>query len=191
MPVLVQSLTKGEGVFSIEVDQTTVTQLFTMVDVALTPPQLAVFMKRDVQPYLAEVMVDRFAYNGTGGTTWAPLAESTRRIRQEMGVSDDWAINERTGDMLEHLISHSEVTSNVNLTTLTVPGDQGDEVMQKKIKTAQEGHSEWNPLFEQVTHTPARPVLDVTEEDTTAIVTLLQMHVMNLIGALSTPLGSL
>ena len=201
MPVNVVSIKPGrrrrsgptenvQGIFSLDVDQTSVQQLLTMVNVALSPSSLTIFMKRDVQPFLADVMVDRFAYNGTGGVNWAPLAESTLRIRQEMGQTDDDAINDRTGEMLQHLISNSEVTANANVTVLAVPGDQGDEVMRKKIQTAQHGNSEWNPLFGEVSHTPARPVLDINDEDRAAIVIMLQTHVMNLIGALSAPLGS-
>lgn len=179
------------GLFSVHVDSTDTTRILTMVDVAIGPPQLAIWLDRDVHPYLVDEIVNRFAYNGTGGTHWAPLAESTIRLRNEMGIHDDFAINERTGEMLEHLMTSRDISVTAMGSSLEVPGGDADDVMAKKLKTAQEGNSEWNPLFQTVTHTPARPVLELTTEDMTAILFMLQTHIMNLVGFLHMPLGSL
>jgi hypothetical protein len=92
--------------------------------------------------------------------------------------------------MLEHLATSSEVTAGLSEAMIEVPGDLGDDTMQKKIQTAQHGYSEWNPLFNTVTHTPARPVLVLTTEDTAAIMIMLQAHIMNTVAGIHN-LGSL
>lgn len=180
------------GAFSVEVDSATAQSVINAVELSVGNSPLRMFMEHQVGPYLEDQIVDRFAYNGAD-TTWAPLKESTLRIRHEMGVTDDWAINERTGEMMEHLVNNKKVTAGLAMAEIAVPGDQGDEVMAKKIQTAQHGYSEWNPLMGQITHTPARPVLALNDKDRKAIMVMLQVHIMNFVGGLHSlgPLGSL
>jgi hypothetical protein len=173
------------GIFEVKVDQTSVQQLLTMSELAVSPPQLVLWMERRVQPYLADKIVERFAYNGTDGVDWLPLQESTLRIRHSMGQYDDFAINERTGEMMEWLVGNHQIETDPLGATLTIPGDMGDEVMQKKIQTAQEGRSEFNPLFGDVSHTPPRPVLAIGANDEKQIMASLMSHIMQLIGVLS------
>jgi len=177
------------GAFAIEVDQTSVQQLLTMSQLAVSPPQLVIFLNRDVQPWLAERILERFAYNGIE-VDWLPLKESTLRIRHAMGQYDDWAINDRTSEMLEHLLGNHETSIDPLGASLAIPGDSGDEVMTKKLRTAQEGHTEFNPLMGDVTYTPPRPVLAISAYDEKAIMVMLMNHIMNLVGFLSS-MGSI
>jgi len=178
------------GIFSVEVDMASTQSVINAVNISVGGGMLRSFMEHQVHPYFQDQIVDRFAYNGGRDSTWAPLKESTRRIRHAMGVYDDWAINERTGEMLEHLVGEREITVGLSEAQLAIPGNQGDEVMAKKIRTAQHGASEWNPGFDAFIDTPARPVLVMTAEDRVAVMTMLQIHIMNSVAGMHT-LGSL
>jgi hypothetical protein len=181
------------GIFSVEVDMASTQSVINAVNTSLGGGMLRSFMEHQVHPYFQDQIVDRFAYNGGRDSTWAPLKESTKRIRHAMGQYDDWAINERTGEMLEHLVGTREVNAGLSEATLSIPGDQGDEVMTKKIRTAQHGASEWNDGFGAFVDTPARPVLVVTAEDRQAVMIMLQVHIMNAVAGMHNlgPLGSL
>jgi hypothetical protein len=179
------------GVFSVEVDSATTQSVLFAVELSVTS-MMRSFMEHMVHPYLQDQIVDRFAYNG-GDTTWAPLKESTKRIRHAMGQYDDWAINERTGEMMEHLVSSRDIAVGYGVAQIAVPGDPGDEVMQKKIGTAQHGNSEWHDGWGAYINTPARPVLVLNAADRVAIMNMLQIHIMNSVAGIHTlgPLGSL
>jgi phage gpG-like protein len=181
------------GVFSVDVDMASVQSVINAVNLSLGGGMLRGFMEHQVHPYLQEQIIDRFAYNGGRDSTWAPLKESTKRIRHAMGQYDDWAINDRTGEMMEHLVGSREITTGLSTAQIAVPGDQGDEVMAKKLRTAQHGASEWNDGFGAFVDTPARPVLVMTSEDRQAIMVMLQVYIMNSVAGIHNlgPLGSL
>jgi hypothetical protein len=129
----------------------------------LSQRRLMWFLDNVASPFMGDVIVDRFAYEGdkTVGGPWPPLAAYTVRLKRSMGMDD--GINERTGGMLHHLAYDHAVEPWTLGALLRIP-DRSDALMEKKIRTAQEGESAAaNPLGGA---TPPRPVLGMgtTEE---------------------------
>lgn len=182
----------GSPVYEIIVQNApTVKGIINKVNISLGNTMLATWMEGQVVPYFQEQMINRFATNGGRGVDWAPLQESTKRIRREMGQSDDYAINDRTGEMLETLVSQYHINQGPGVVEMRIPGNDVDELTEEKLRTAQYGKTEANPLFGgTVTRTPARPVLLMDEYDRRAVMLMLQQHVIHSLSKLLT-LGSL
>lgn len=184
-------LGRSHAGFMVEVQSAPVQNVINHVMLSVGNGPLADWMERDVVPYFQEQIVDRFAYNGGPDTNWYPLQESTKRIRHAMGQTDDDAINERTGEMLETLASQYEINQAAGAVEAMIPGRGIDELTREKIMTAQMGKSEPNPLFGgAVSITPARPVLIINDTDRKAVMLMLETHISNFVsGVLS--LGSI
>jgi hypothetical protein len=183
-------LGRSHANFAVEVQAAPVQNVINHVMLSVGNGPLATWMERDVVPYFQEQIVDRFAYNGGSDMNWYPLQESTKRIRQAMGQTDDDAINDRTGAMLETLASQYEINQAAGSAEMMIPGRSVDDLTREKIMTAQMGKSEPNPLFGgAVSITPPRPVLVINDEDSKAVMLMLQTHIVNFVsGVLS--LGS-
>lgn len=117
------------------------------------------FLRQVVSPWMGDLIVDRFAYAGDAsvGGPWPPLAEYTERLKRSLGAPPD-APNERTGGMMAHLAYNHAVEPWAMGALLRIP-DRSDGLMEKKIRTAQEGESaSENPFGGS---TPPRPVLAI------------------------------
>ena len=179
------------GGFSVQVDTLDVMQLLQSAAFSVSGGMLGVWMRSQVDPYLEEQIVDRFAYDG-GEATWAPLNESTKRIRRAINASDPLYTNDRTGQMLEHLINHSEISVITGGAQIVVPGDQGDEEMSEKIRTAQHGKADgWLPGNVGTANTPARPVLVLNATDRLAIMGMLQLHIASFVATRASAAGAI
>lgn len=172
------------GNFSVFVDATSVLELLDSIEEAVSPPALMYFMENMVAPYFQDQVVDTFADLGGGSTpggSWAPLQESTLRIRHTLGYYDDYAINERTGRLLEWLLTHnSEIEALGAVMTVPDPhsGFSGNGGIQK-LETAQKGRVQGSDDMIPGAYTPPRPVLALTSEDTMAVHVMLQTHIAN------------
>ena len=132
--------------------------ILATLDDRLTQRRLMWFLGTVVSPWMGDVIVERFAFEGdqTVGGPWAPLAEYTVRLKRALGYEE--FINERTGDLLHHLAYDHAVEPWAMGALLRIP-DRSDAIMEKKIRTAQEGESAAsNPIGGA---TPPRPVLGI------------------------------
>jgi hypothetical protein len=127
----------------------------------LSQDRLMWFLARIVSPFMADVIVDRFAYGGdmSVGGPWPPLAAYTERLKRTLGAPAD-APNERSGEMLRHLAYDHAIEPWALGALLRIPGNSDDK-MEKKLRTAQFGEPAGANPFGGAT--PPRPVLGIGE----------------------------
>ena len=169
------------GAFAVFVDATSVLEILDAVEESVSPPALMYFLQGPVSDYFKDVTVDHFASLGGGGVpggAWAPLAESTLRIRHALGYYDDFAINERTGELLDFVMNSRDYQAEVTGASMTI-GKTSDPVLLKKMTVAQKGYNHPSTDLIPGAHTPPRPVLTLTGEDTAAVHVMLQVHIAN------------
>lgn len=176
----------GQNNFAVTVTNAPrVTSMIRAARISLTDTYLSAWMKSELVPYFQEQIVNRWG-GSIGKAAWPPLTAATKKIRHQMGVMDDGEINIRSGDMFDHLLTNSEVTPIAGAVQMAIPGNQGDWVMEQKIRTAQHGKP---PSTFGKTHTgptPPRPVLTVNAADMAAVMTMLQLHIMQMVASRGT-----
>lgn len=174
------------------VDAFEVREAINAIESAVNPVGLAVFMRGMVAPYFQDQIVDRFAEHGGGqiGGSWAPLEESTERIRHALGYYDDEAVNERTGELLDHLLTNQIQFLGLGV-DMQIPQDTSDTELNKKVSTAQAGHVQGPNEMIPGAVTPPRPVLGIDSTDLAAVLVMLQTHVMIYASSQLASIGSL
>lgn len=177
----------GPGI-SIQVygDDAGVERMLDALDTALNPVAVAGFLAGVVDPYLRGRASDRFRSEGDDVSgAWAPLAEATQHIREQMGYGAAHPINKREGD-LEAYITQTEAAVHPNPlgATLRLPGRGGGPDIYDKFKGAQQGGV--GPSGKPY---PARPVLGMNERDLVFVLTALAQHVQSA-GRLTNPATS-
>lgn len=158
--------------FEIVGDRHGVEEMLAVIDTALSPIGLAAFLYGVVGPWVQERAQDRFASEGDDVTgKWAPLMETTVRIREDYGFEGSHPINKRTGELEEYITQGGvSVTSAPGAGVLKFPGKEpSTKGLREKLKTAQQGRT--NP------NTVPRPVLGLNERDLAYTVTMLAFHV--------------
>jgi hypothetical protein len=163
---------------SVYVDAFQVQQAIEAVYAAVSPPGLASFLEEYVDPYLDDQIVDRFADQGGGviGGSWAPLEQSTVLIRHALGYNNDDAVNERTGELLNFLLTNDLQTEGFGA-SLQKPESTRDTILERKLRTAQTGYTQGEGDMIPGANTPPRPVLGLDATDLVSILKLLQIHV--------------
>lgn len=170
---------------SVFVDASGPMEVLGKVENAVKPDSLMFFLMGMVSPYYEDQIVDRFAGlgdSGVPGGTWAPLEESTIRIRHQLGYFDDYAINERTGALLRWLMESRQFNRLPLGAEMSIPGEDGDSELVKKLKVAQEGWVQGPGEMIPGAVTPPRPVLAMDAVDLIAITKMLQNYVMAFVG---------
>lgn len=168
----------GADIVVVDVDTIDVQNMLHLAMMAVDTPSMMTFMNTKVDDYLGNRAADRFAVEGDDASgNWAPLTETTRRIKEALGAPAD-EINIRTGDLAAWVIETSDVESNGLGVTLTKPSQEifSDPVATTKLQHAQQGTNS-NPLFPGAV-TPARPVVALAERDMATIVQMLQAWIM-------------
>jgi hypothetical protein len=140
----------------------------------LSQTRLMWFLRHVVSPWMADVIVDRFAYAGdkTVGGPWPPLAAYTERLKRTLGAPSD-APNERSGQMMYHLAYNHAVEPWTMGALLRIPG-RSDALMEKKIRVAQQGEPPGSNPFGG--DTPPRPVLGLGEFEEAGIAKLFDTY---------------
>lgn len=167
--------------FAVDVDALSVLEVIDSVEEAVSPMALMYFLAGPVSAYFEDQIVDTFASLGGGGApggSWAPLEESTLKIRHALGYWDDYAINERSGELLDFLIHSREYNHEAMGASMEI-GKTGDPVILKKMTVAQKGYTQGSTDMLPGAYTPPRPVLGLTGEDTAALHVMLQVHIAN------------
>ena len=161
--------------FDIVGNERGVQQMLQTIDSALSPVGLAQFLHGVVGPWVKQRAADRFKTEGDDAVgKWAPLQETTVKIREAAGFGGPHPINKRTGE-LEAYITGGQVGVQVapGLGVMTFPQDPPKTIALKtKVETAQRGRS--NPS------TGPRPVLGLGERDLAQVMTMLAFHVQAL-----------
>ncbi len=156
--------------------------MLTRVMRAVGPLSLESWLSGPVSGYFADEIVDRFAFGGDDKSgDWAPLSETTQRIRRELGFPGSDPINERTGELLEFVAGNREYMAGGDWAMMQIPGDPDSRDLENKLLHAQQG-AQVNPRFPGAV-TPPRPVLAVDETDMMLLLRMLEMYVMESVAA--------
>lgn len=170
------------GAMSVSVDATSVLELIDSIEEAVSPVALMYWLEGAVSKYFEEQTVDHFASLGGGGVpggAWVPLQESTLKIRHALGYWDDYAINDRSGELLHFLMNSRDYSPEATGASMTIPGKGGNASVMKKLMVAQKGYTQRSGDMLPGAYTPPRPVLSLTGADTAALHVMLQVHIAN------------
>jgi len=140
-------------------------------------------MRTQASPLMADVLAERFGdRGGGGGHEWAPLQESTIRIKEALGVNDPEEPNTRTEEMMRtYLYEHGYQLDPLGA-TLLIPDMSGiGDSMWKKMWTAAHGWTQGPGEMFPGAYTPPRPIAWLTGTDVTMLMTSLQFHIMETI----------
>lgn len=169
------------GIYSVEIDATSVQDVIDAIYAAVSPFGLYRFLRDSASEYFADQIVDRFAYGGDPASgPWAPLESTTLRIRHALGYTDDMAINERTGELMAWVTYSREISLIAgDGAEMKIPDQSNDYWLNQKLMTAQLGATQGPGDMIPGAYTPPRPVLAVDDTDLTALLWLLELHVIN------------
>lgn len=110
------------------------------MDKFISPAGLAGYMSSVVKPRLDRDAKGRFRSKGDGASgKWAPLAQATQDIRQNLGFSPN-DINVRTGTLRDFVTNSSPVISQDLIgTTMEWPGNPGSNLGRRLAQAAGRG----------------------------------------------------
>ena len=172
----------GQRGVTIAIDDTEVLNTIEAVWNSVSGPSLESFLENRAAPEMLRKINNRFQFQGDAQVGhWEPLTESTVEIKDNLPFVDDpeWA-NVRTGDFMEWVTAQPHAHQGSFSAEMSIPDDSGDDLLQKKMKTAQQGTSS-NPMIPGAV-TPARPVLWADEADLEQLLVLLAEHIIIQVG---------
>ena len=172
---------RTRGNFAIEVNDLEVRALLDAVTISTSYYSLADWMRLQASPLMSHSIIERFGDNGGGGIygQWAPLAESTIKIKEALGAADPDAPNDRTQDMLASMVTDHLITADpATGATMVIPGDIGDDVLRQKLLVAAKGWTQGPGEMLPGAYTPPRPVAVIDALDVTMLMASLQVHIM-------------
>lgn len=144
--------------------------MLAIVELKLSPPALAGFLKSHVEPILEKRAAQRFASEGDAASgKWAALSPVTEHFRQTSGFPPSHPINRRTGELEDYITGAGGDAMPLGLGAELVWPKPPAGLVARKIKRAQVGDK----------RTPARPVMAVDEEDMVATQTALALWIVN------------
>ena len=137
---------------------------------SISPMALTLFQESVVVPYIKERAIQRFVSEGDSATgKWAPLKESTQKVRKYYGYGESHPINKRTGQLENFITGISPGVVAGAGTVLTFPGPISSSALEQKFLTAQQGRIQ--PL------TVPRPVLGWMEGDVIFLASSLESFI--------------
>lgn len=165
------------SIFNIEVEDKEVRELLEDVRLAISPLSLVEFLQEDATEFFRNDIESRFNEEGdVKSGFWAPLAESTVQIREQLGVGGSEPINRRTDEMFDFLMGPYQIFVGGSWVEMQVPGDPPDPITERKLEVATKGTSQ-NSLFPN-SYTPPRPVLAFSEMDMATLLQKLEFHII-------------
>jgi len=176
----------AKGVIAVDVRQ--VEEVLDRAVEAVSPPSLMFFLQGAVSPYMREQIIDRFADEGDDHP-WAPLKESTRKIKDALGIAD--TTNVRSGALLKWITTTREYKMLPYGASMQIPGEPSTTELQRKLMHAQFGGVQGPNDLMPGAVTPPRIVLDFNGEDLAAVTVLLQSYIMTYISLGLADMGSL
>lgn len=162
----------------IKVDNDNADEMLERLERALSDTSLIIFLEGPASEYMRNEIVQRFAYEGDAASgDWLPLKEGTINIKRDLpdlaGSPED--INVRTGEMFNALTGDYPVRGAGGYVQLDVPGDLNDNLLERKLMTAQRGSND-NPI-PGFGPTPPRPVLATSEMQLGSLLAALETHI--------------
>ena len=141
------------------------------IEVALTGAGLSIFVSTRVRQWLQERAEARFAAEGDEASgKWAPLTETTNKIRQSLGYPPGGPINVRTGELKRHVVEgKGDVGIDGFGVTYHWPGGNVTPGIERKMSGAQVGRPG---------RQPARPVAAVDITDAAGVLVLLSDFIL-------------
>lgn len=145
----------GKAGIIVDVAEEQAEAMFDAAQEAFSGPQMGMFLKQVMEPWVQRRARHRFQGEGDDVTgPWAPLQPATEDIRESMGFPPSHPINVRTGELYQHITgSEGYVAAGLNHAELVYPNNSpsgGD--LADKMRVAQTGNYR-DP------RTPKRPVL--------------------------------
>jgi hypothetical protein len=164
--------------------------LLEAVTISTSYYSLSDWMRFQASPLMADSIVERFGDRG-GSQEWAPLAESTIRIKEALGVPDPEEPNDRTRSMLQSLAYDHDIQPLPDGAQMNIPGNVDEPILRKKLIVAQEGWRQGEGEMFPGAITPPRPVLVIESADVVMLMTSLQFHIMETVSMMigASPLG--
>lgn len=154
----------------VAVDPSQAQQTFNELDAALQAAGLENFLLNTVVPFLRTRAQNRFASEGDAASgKWHPLTKASEGFRTAAGWPAAHPINVRTGQMKGSVLADSgRVSFGGGTATLNWPGTNRGGLLEKKIRTAQQGDA----------RTTARPILAVDADDDIFIIAHLTSYLL-------------
>lgn len=156
-------------------DVDTVTKLLDELEENTTEPRLNNWLDDRVKPFIRRRISNRFQIEGDDASgRWAPLRETTARIRARLGYGAQRPINIRTGSLYAHVMSNR-----THLATLTFPDTSATSgKLREKLATAQKGGKgkQSKNMIGPTAPAPPRPVLALSSVDERFIIESLLDH---------------
>jgi hypothetical protein len=160
----------------IQVHNSKCLNLLAAIERSLERDGIQEFLDDEAVPFLRMRTARRFHLEGDEVTgKWAPLRETTARIRARQGYGAQRPINIRTGALLRYVLTHDIENESLYFPALT----GGNKELQSKLRVAQRGGgSTASPALGGPTvPAPPRPVLGLGRVDSDFIVGKLLDHV--------------
>lgn len=174
------------------VDAESVLEAVEAVEDACSGPSLAIFLKSMVSPYFREVVIENFLEQHNGGHNWPPLSDSTVRIRHALGYYNDQEVNIREGELLKFVAETRDYSVTSQGAEMTLPEGISGPLLERKLKTAQQGYTQTSRDMLPGAYTPPRPVIpDLTGNDLVAVLKMLQVYIMNATSARMATIGDM
>lgn len=151
------------------VDSAQVDAMMERLQVALSPAAFIGFLVAEVEPFFLAIASENFGNEGDRSGQWEELAETTQTRRQMYGFAPAHPINQRTGELHDYVMQNGIVAEEPEGASWTWPPTDRSGVLDKKYQTAQGGRNQ----------TPARPIVEVTDEDFGQLVVLLEEQIMS------------
>jgi hypothetical protein len=181
----------NSGIYSIDIDASSVFAVTGAIELAVSPVGLMMYLQNYANPYFADQIADRFGYGGDSASgPWLPLSDATVKIRHGLGFTDDFAINERTQELLTFVLYERDFDYIADGASMDVPGRPYDTLLEKKLYTAQRGWTQGPDEMIPGAFTPARPVLAVDANDMAALLWALELHIINFVAGFFAPKGT-
>lgn len=160
---------------SVRIDTKSTIKRLQQLQNKLDNAEMERFLEESVRPYLRDRAVLRFSQEGDDAVgQWKELLKTTRGIRKTQAKKYGWPIqpahpiNVRSGELKRFILDTHSIQTYSNGPRLFVPRLGGNQELQKKFKTAQQG----KPGKVWKVATVPRPVVAVGQRDKADIETL-------------------
>lgn len=165
-----------KNLVDIDVNVKNVLQFLTALDYATSGRSFMKFLTDDAADFFRDDIESRFYEEGdVKSGFWPPLAETTERIREQLGFGGAEPILRRTDDLFNFLTGDYQIFGSDSWAEMQVPGDPPDPLTARKLEVATKG-TNVNPRFPGAI-TPPRPPLAVSEADLGKLLGLLMIHI--------------
>lgn len=164
------------AIFIVDAETTSTLHALAAVDQAVSGASFMEFLGGEAAEFFRDDIESRFNEEGdVKSGFWAPLHESTVRIREQLGYGGDSPILRRTDELFDFLTGEYQMYGGEDWAEMQVPGNPPDPLTVRKLDVAAKG-TNINKRFPGSVTVP-RPPLAVSEADLGKLLELLTMHI--------------